>query len=470
MKRLHLAALIALAACEARGPGDGDADAERRGKARHDAATMAALAALALPNGPGTPSTPRPPPPLGGGLNLGFTTPRLFSPLIDWEPAIAVSRDGRFVVQATTHYNDPNSTAQPPVVMRISWDCGTNWSQILYVEDHGPWEADPQVVIADDDTCFVLWINDFNPGMKIIKSTDHGQTWSAPVEVAPPSKPGRPPWNDKPWLAVAPGAQDVYVGFNSSDAYSVASHDGGATWQRPIKTNNDTRYWYHSGGCVAPNGHVFFATADYRQTNLGPVNVGIVRSIDKGKTWTNKRVDTSQEVSDCTWSSGCYQGFLGPAPSIACDQNGTLCFAYTKNTVARTPLATYIVTSTDDGKTWSPALRVSDPSNTPNCGFPQIAAGPFAGDFRLVYQDDRAGFGEWNTWYQSTSDGGLNWGGARRLSDGWPGVPYQSPIGYAFVFGDYFGFAVDGFGTCHVLWGEGASYDGPGGCWYSQGF
>ena len=36
-------------------------------------------------------------------------------------------------------------------------------------------------------------------------------------------------------------------------------------------------------------------------------------------------------------------------------------------------------------------------------------------------------------------------------------------------FGDYLEMAVDGEGANHVIWGEGESFDGNGGTWFTRG-
>jgi hypothetical protein len=48
------------------------------------------------------------------------------------------------------------------------------------------------------------------------------------------------------------------------------------------------------------------------------------------------------------------------------------------------------------------------------------------------------------------------------------GAPYHNGDGYRFPYGDYMELAVDGRGRSHVIWGEGLSYIGPGGTWYTR--
>jgi hypothetical protein len=75
----------------------------------------------------------------------------------------------------------------------------------------------------------------------------------------------------------------------------------------------------------------------------------------------------------------------------------------------------------------------------------------------------------WNTWYRRTTDGGRTWEKAVRLSDLSEGAPYHQDGGYAFPYGDYMELAVDDNGRNYAIWGEGLSYVGPGGTWFTRG-
>ncbi len=55
------------------------------------------------------------------------------------------------------------------------------------------------------------------------------------------------------------------------------------------------------------------------------------------------------------------------------------------------------------------------------------------------------------------------------MSDLGTGAPYKSANGYRFPYGDYFEVAVDNNGLGHYIWGEGISFTGPGGTWYTRG-
>jgi hypothetical protein len=403
------------------------------------------------------------------GAAAGFDAERVWSGFDDWEPAIAADPSSSYVYQMTTRYNGPKACKGcpfPVIVFRASSDGGATWGPDRFLPVTKNPQNDPMIEVATDGTIYAAWLDDFVPGVKLVKSSNHGVTWTAPITFAGRRKV--PDFSDRPVLAISPDGRDVYLAFNASDSYVAASHDFGATFGPNRKTNDDTRYWFQTGGAVAPNGDVYFVTTDFTQDYTGDAFVSVLRSIDGGASWTTQRIDTSRELPDCTWAAGCYFGFFGSSAALAIDRAGTIMVAYGVNDTPGAPEHIYVRSSTD-GIHWSARQLVSAPGAV-NGNFPALVAGPTSGDFRLAFQDDRLGFtSAWNTWYRQTQNGGNTWSAAVRLSDLATGAPYKSASGYRFPYGDYFELAVDRNGLSHVIWGEGISFTGPGGTWYTRG-
>jgi hypothetical protein len=142
--------------------------------------------------------------------------------------------------------------------------------------------------------------------------------------------------------------------------------------------------------------------------------------------------------------------------------------AYNAGDIAGAPQRMWVRTS-NDGVNWSERREISNGAPAVNNAFPSLASGSRAGDFRLAWQDDRNGSTTaWNTWYRRTADGSVSWSEPVRVSDQPDGAPYKTTDGYAFPYGDYFEIAVDADGRAHLIWGEGASYSGRGGTWYTR--
>ncbi len=400
----------------------------------------------------------------------GFDNERVMSVYDDWEPAVATDPITSYVYQITTRYSGPAACKGcpfPVLVFRSSSDGGATYGPDSFLNLSKNKQNDPQIQVATNGVIYVAWLDNFNPGVKLIKSSDHGATWTTPISFT--GKGRKPSWSDKPWLAISRDGQNVYIAFNASDSYVVSSHDAGNTFSAPVKTNNDTRYWFANGGAVAANGTVYFSEADFSQDYSGPANIDVLKSTDGGASFITTRVDTSQQMPGCAWAAGCTLGFLGSSAALAVDATGKLMIAYNANDVPSVPEQIYARTSTD-GVTWSARQLVSTGVSTVNGGFPALASGPTSGDFRLAYQDDRNGSTTaFNTWYRRTTNGGGTWSADVRLSDLGKGAPYKTAAGYAFPYGDYFEIAVDALGVNHVAWGEGISYTGPGGTWFTKG-
>ena len=401
-----------------------------------------------------------------------FASEQLAGSLADdnWEPTTAADPHAPWIYQAVTAINDQcasHDCSIYSILVRASSDAGVTWGPFVpvcgIVCKNVPWQFDPQLAVANDGTLYAAWLNTFNPGTVLAKSYDHGQTWTLPVTTN-----GKLTYNDKPVLVISPSGEDVYLAFNSkSDAYAVASHDSGATFSAPVKTNSDTFSYLAYGGTVAPNGNAYFGETGEGKFALGPEPVALVSTSDGGRSWTTTIIDTSQEAPVCSFK-GCYRDFFSSQATVASDASGTLLFAYLLNTVPDAPKSLYVRRSTD-GVTWSTPIPVNDAGDS---NMPAIAAGPVAGDFRLVWQDDRNGPTAWNTWFARTTNGGRSWTRAVRLSNLGSGAPYKSTAGYTFPYGDYLGLAVDVVGTNHVIWGEGNGiYTGhdTGGSWFTRG-
>ena len=402
----------------------------------------------------------------------GFGTEQLFGTRTDddWEPAVAADPAAPYVYILTTRYggkkacNDcPDPALILPCLERRRTDVRSGPVPVRVRGHRG--QNDPQIEVARDGTRLRGVAERLRAWRSCSRSSiDHGRTWSAPVTLKTPAIE----FGDKPALAISPTGRDVYVAWNASDSYISVSHDFGATFAAPVKTNTDTRYWFAYAGAVAPDGTVTFSETTYTQDSTGPVRIEAIRSTDGGKHWHDDarryRGSSSRRASRTVVRSSS----TDRRPSMAMDATGRLVVMYQGASVAGRP-ATGVRPPLDrrrqDLVADAPTSTAARPARTrPSAARPRPATAT-SGSW---YQDDRNGPAGWNTWFRRSTDGGVTWSTEARLSDRPNGrVHTRSRAGFAQPYGDYGEVAITNTEATIAVWGEGTSYTGPGGTWYS---
>lgn len=410
----------------------------------------------------------------------------------DWEPDIAADPNGPYVYWVTTRYGDRACANCPngQLMVRVSSDNGDTWGPANYLcECKGKsWQADPTVVVDDNGTVYSTILSQWHS--YLTKSTDHGATWSTPVDVAPDFGVfSDHAFTDHEFVTVSPDGNDVYMAFNSRNSFVVASHDGGTTWGTPVRTNppGDAFYYYSYHG-VATNGFIdrpaaagpssgevwIAATSVTREPEYANslVRYWVLHSTDGGATFEQILIDTTQQQPSCKNPSNptCRADHFGGLCAIARDSDGNLVYTYAGSRKAQKGELIFVRTSANGGATWTDAKRVS-PARSGDRRvigvFPAITAGG-PGDFRLVYMDNRIGLKRWNEWYRSSGDGGATWTADERLSDATGGPGYVHGTGFDADYGDYQGVDILSDGRTLATWGEGFGYYGPGGTWINR--
>ena len=377
-----------------------------------------------------------------------------------WEPTVVSDPSSNYIYMAATLLPGWHIT------LRVSSDGGASWGPVINPPCVCAWQADPVIAVSNTGTLYLLYMNRFRPGTSLMRSTNHGATWTDPVVVENTLQA----FNDKPWMVISPDGQDVYVTYNNSERccslihqYVSVSHDGGKTFGVPIRTSGSiTTAWYVWGGAMAPDGTVYFAESASDELHGYRGSAYLVRSSDEGATWTRTKMGTSLPPPNGSAHSA-------PDASVAVDSAGTVMFAYTSAATSGGSKALLVRTS-NDGVTWSAPSTVSALGDA---GYEVLAAGPAPGDFRLAWMDDRAGGSfPWNTWFVRTTDSGATWSAPVRLSDVGSGAAYKSSNGYLHPGGDYMGLAVTSSGANVAAWGESTKYavsGYAGGVWYTKG-
>ena len=391
----------------------------------------------------------------------------------DWEPAIATDSASRVFLLTTRYGAKPCSgnCPSPYIALTISQNGGVSWGAPKPLcACKGSGQFDPIIeVVPSTGAVYAAYLNGFN--VMFTKSTDHGVTWSAPVKTY-----GNVSWTDKPALAMSDDGRNVYVSFNGptgGDPYVARSTDFGATWSQ-VKVINSNRYYFAFDADVASDGTVYFAESGILYGgggNKGTVPTGTIDehvfvSRDAGATWQDHIVAQVQPGLACV-AAGCTPDFYLGHVALSADGNGALVYLYDGATTAGGKQTISAKTSTDHGTTWSAATVVSTVGE--EATMPMVESRG-SGDVRMAWMETSGGgnVDAWNAWYRSSTNGGATWSVPVRISDATSGAAYKTAAGFAEVYGDYGEIAITSAGKTIATWGEGTSYDGPGGVWVNR--
>jgi hypothetical protein len=396
----------------------------------------------------------------------------------DWEPAIAADPNSAYVYSLVTRYAGKpcgGNCPSPYMALQISSNGGATWTNAgALCACKGSGQFDPIIEVVpgpgtNAGAVYAAYMNGFN--VVFTKSTNHGTTWSTPVKVY-----GTVSWNDKPTLAVSDNGVDVYISFNGptgGDPWMAQSHDAGATWTQ-TKLVDSNRYFFNFDSDVDANGVVYFAETailyggggNKGTTPTGAIDEHIFISRDRGTTWEDRIVASIQPGLACV-AAGCSPDFYLGHAAVSADATGKLVYLYDGATTAGGLQTIAAKRSSDGGRTWSAAVTLSVTGEESTA--PAIESRG-SGDVRAWYYQTSGGgnVDAWNVWYRTSTDGGATWAAAVKISDATGGAAYKAAAGFAEIYGDYGEMAITNLGKTIAIWGEGASYTGPGGVWFNR--
>jgi hypothetical protein len=375
-----------------------------------------------------------------------------------WEPTIAADPTGPYVYAMYNRFGGTKACKQCPAIpmlLRVSSDNGVSWGAETYpcpCPGVNGFQYDPVLKVANNGVVYATWMNRYD--MVFSKSSNHGATWTAPIEVS-----GQP-WGDKPWIGVSPNGTDVYIGYSTSnDVWIASSHNAGASFAPAVKLNNDSgRYRYPNGFEVLANGTAVMSASSYpgsNQQSSGQIDVETWRTTNGGVSWT--RTIIAQVFTGVLYETS-------STTTIGSDAAGTLVALYTGATSLNGNGHVWTRRSTDGGVTWAAPIELGNGTN--DASFPAIAGGA-SGVFRIHYADNRGG--RWNTYYRSSTDGGVSWSVETDISDADAGATYKNAAGFTSEYGDYGAIDITNTGKTVAVWGEGVSFSaGPGGIWFNR--
>lgn len=391
----------------------------------------------------------------------------------DWEPSIAADRYGHIYV-LFKHYDVSGGQTcrhcNHHLLFQRSDDGGNTWSAPALITPDAflsNSQYDPQIMVdpVDGRTVWASFLQDNKSLIAVVKSTDFGHTWSAPMLVST-----RPPGLDKDELAVR--GNEIVVAYDDNlNTWASISLDGGATWSthEVFPTSNRFSISLSAGAAIDSHGHIFISwdSFDKAHSNLGngPATVWVSKSTDFGQTWTRTVINVSGAPFPC---NNCGYAYLSSQMALRIGSDDTIYLLWnsTVDVTNFAPERIFFARSTDDGRSYSARVDVSNAQTGVEHCFPAIAVGRQAGDVRIGWMDMRTG--RWNLFFRKSSDGGESFSRTVQISNFVPGYPYLHPNGFDSPYGDYFSMVVDMNNQTQMAFGEAPSYQGPGNQWVAH--
>jgi hypothetical protein len=369
-------------------------------------------------------------------------------------------------------------------VAAVSWDGGQSWNSSLAAFARcqgGTTEAgldyerisDPWVTISPNGDVYQMTIAFDNPqhpdsrnAMLVSKSADGGLTWQAPVTLIQDRT--RAVFNDKNSITADPNDRDyVYAVWHRelldletaatpyvAPAMFSRTTDGGRTWEPPrVMVGLPGKALSGNIMLVLPSGDlVDVFTLNSQEDGATVYDLGVVRSSDRGLSWSDPSIVARMQTVDLTDPFSTYT--LRPTPdnipSAAVDRRtGQIYVSWTSGQFSsgkQSDIA--LASSADGGRTWSAPVRINQTPGNALAFVPTIAVLD-DGSVGVSYFDLRNNtpaqpgilVDHWLAYCRSACTASGNW---PELHIAGPFDMQRAPYARGFFVGDYMGLAGEG--------------------------
>ena len=324
---------------------------------------------------------------------------------------------------------------------------------------HNEIQTAPSVAINSRGTIFILWlgfeyINSVAGNFRALlaRSTDGGLTFSDLQQVSSLSEVPAGDELDRPWIAVSPVDDSLYIVWHRSDPGTFASDirltrstDGGDTWSPPITVNDTGRielFRDFPRVIVADDGRPYVVWTELGGSRYGSAanRVYLQRFDTSGsKIGENVRVTVSPaspayaDPTVATQGNNVYVGFLSGTPHGDWD--------------------VHVASSLDSGRTFLPPVKANDDATCATHYVHQIVTDA-RGNVHAVWLDNRY-HPEGNVFHTMSAPAALGDPlrfGRNTFVNSLP-FPFRSNRNLTSWVGDYLGLIVEG-SQIYAAWAD----------------
>jgi len=307
------------------------------------------------------------------------------------DPVVGVDTSGNFYIY-TISLNGTSGNGE--LWLFKSTDGGENFDQVYQLASSSDFE-DKEWATADlnpaspfANRLYCSWTRfGFSTDILLVRSTDEGVTWSAPVTVSDQTSVQ----GSFPEVSTTGDLYITWAGFNSAEQIMFdKSTDGGVTFGNDVVVSNAPNSWFphmavdHSGSPF--NDYIYVVWNDERN---GDGDIFMSRSSNGGGGWS-----PALRINNDPIANNKEQYW----PSIAISELGEIVILFydTRNTANNNIIEAYLARSTDGGATFTNELlsTAQSTTNIPNGDVrfgDYINIDAYGGNIVPVWTDERAG-------------------------------------------------------------------------------
>jgi len=290
----------------------------------------------------------------------------------------------------------------------VNTEPGLEWGPDIPLTTHTAtdWYPSGRGIMQDTtETIWFVWTSKRmgNYDIWYKNSSDGGATWSADTQLTTDTA-----IDDSPSIAQTSDGR-IWVVFYSwrsqvgnetnPDLYYMTSSDGGATWSSATQLTTDPDFDLNPSIVQLSDGTIFVAWQSDRIWVQGKPQDDIYykTSSDSGATWSGDTRLTTDLGDDFD-------------PSVTQTADGKIWIAFVSGRLD--PFHIYYTTSSDGGANWSTETQLTTYAG--DNWAPSITQ-TSDGKIWIMFHSPRAG--NWDIYYETTSDGGAHWTPDTRLTD-----------------------------------------------------